>query len=92
MTDSSRALTAAVVGALIGGLAGYLFLTEQGRRFRRELEPALDDAARELNSFRATMYKAANVASDGWKLLSEALGETMPRGQRFSGAHQTSPF
>jgi hypothetical protein len=92
VTDSSRALTAAIVGGVIGGMAGYLFFTEHGRRLRRELEPALDDAARELNSFRATMYKAANVATDGWRLLSEALGEAVPRGSRFSGSRQTSPF
>jgi hypothetical protein len=89
--DNSRAVAATVVGAIIGGLAGYLFFTDHGRRVRRQLEPALEDFSRELISFRATVQKAAGVANEGWKLLNDALGEG---GQttRYPGAHQTSPF
>ena len=65
---NSRALAATVVGAVIGGAAGYLFFTEHGRSLRRQLEPALDDFARELMSFRGTVQKAAGVANEGWKL------------------------
>jgi hypothetical protein len=78
-----------MVGAVVGGMAGYLFFTEQGRNVRRQLEPALEDFARELMSFRATIQKAAGVANEGWKLLNE-LGEAPA--PRYSGAHQTSPF
>ena len=60
---NSRAMAAAIVGAVVGGVAGYLFFTDDGRRLRRQLEPALDDFARELNSFRSTINKAAGVAS-----------------------------
>jgi gas vesicle protein len=90
--DNSRAVAATIVGAVIGGMAGYLFFTEQGRRLRRSLEPALEDLARELNSFRATVQKAAGVANEGWKLLNEAMGEGGPPPRRFPSAHQTSPF
>ena len=34
---NSRALAATVVGAVIGGAAGYLFFTEHGRSLRRQL-------------------------------------------------------
>jgi hypothetical protein len=88
-----RPVIATVVGAVIGGAAGYLFFTEQGRQMRRQLEPALDDIARELNSFRGTVQRAASVASEGWRLLNEALGEgagTQPT--RYPNAHQSSPF
>ncbi len=88
---NSRAVGAAVVGAVIGGMAGYLFFTEEGRRLRRQLEPALDDLARELNSFRSTVNKAAGVASEGWKLLNDAMGD-IPPSARYSGPRQTSPF
>jgi gas vesicle protein len=88
--NNSRAMAATMVGAVVGGVAGYLFFTEQGRRVRRQLEPAIEDFARELMSFRATIQKAAGVANEGWKLLNDAIGETGPA-PRYPGA-QTSPF
>jgi len=90
--NNSRAVAATVVGAVIGGMAGYLFFTGRGRAMRREFEPALDDFARELMSFRATVQKAAGVANEGWKLLNDALGEGAQAPPRYAGAHQTSPF
>jgi hypothetical protein len=89
---SDRAVAATIVGAVIGGMAGYLFFTDRGRQLRRQLEPALDDFARELNSFRGTLERAAGVASEGWKLLNDTLGDTGPQRPRYPGAHQTSPF
>ena len=89
--NNSRVMAATMVGAVVGGVAGYLFFTEQGKSVRRQLEPALEDFARELMSFRATIQKAAGVANEGWKLLNDTLGETGPA-PRYSGAHQTSPF
>ena len=88
--DNSRAIAATVVGAVVGGVAGYLFFTDHGRSIRRQIEPALDDFARELNSFRGTVQKASGVASEGWKLLNEALGESSTT-PRYPG-RQTSPF
>ncbi len=92
MADNSRAVAATIAGAVIGGLAGYLFFTERGRAIRRSIEPALEDIARELNSFRGTVQKAAGVANEGWKLLNEAMGEGGAQPRRFPSAHQTSPF
>jgi len=67
-----------------------LFFTEHGRHLRRQMEPALDDFQRELNNFRGTVQRAAGVASEGWKLLNDALGERQP--QRYPSAHQSTPF
>ena len=89
---NSQAIKASIVGAVIGGVAGYLFFTDEGRRLRRQIEPALDDFARELNSFRATISKAAGVASEGWKLLNDAMGEGGRPPARYPSARQTSPF
>lgn len=89
---NSRAVAATLVGAVIGGVTGYLFFTEQGRAMRRQLEPTLDDFARELMSFRSTVQKAAGVASEGWKLLNDALGEGTLPPPRYAGPRQTSPF
>jgi gas vesicle protein len=90
--NNPRAMAATVVGAVIGGVTGYLFFTERGRAVRRQLEPALDDFSRELMSFRSTIQKAAGVATEGWKLLNEALGEGGQHPPRYPGPHQTSPF
>ena len=87
---NSRVIAATLVGAVIGGVAGYLFFTDHGRSVRRQIEPVLDDFARELISFRTTVRKATGVASEGWNLLNEALGETGPA-PRYPG-RQTSPF
>jgi hypothetical protein len=91
VTDNSRALVATMAGAVIGGAAGYFFFTERGRTLRRQLEPALEDFARELNSFGATVRKATGVASEGWKLLNEAMEPGGPS-LRYSSPHQSSPF
>jgi gas vesicle protein len=89
--DNSRVVAATVVGAVIGGIAGYLFFTDHGRSIRRQLEPALEDFSRELMSFRATVQKAAGAASEGWKVLNDALGDG-GRTPRYPAVHQTSPF
>lgn len=88
--NNSRELAATLVGAVIGGVAGYLFFTDRGRSVRRQIEPALDDFAHELMSFRTTVQKATGVASEGWKLLNDALGDTAAA-PKFPG-RQTSPF
>jgi len=90
--DNSRALIATLAGAAIGGVAGYLFFTDHGRSVRRQFEPTLDDIARELNSFRHTVEKAVGVASEGWKLLNEAMGESGGQRPRYPTPHQTTPF
>jgi gas vesicle protein len=89
--NNPQAVAATVVGAVIGGVAGYLFFTDHGRSVRRQIEPALEDFSRELMSFRQTVQKAAGVANEGWKLLNDALGESGQR-PRFAGTNQTSPF
>jgi hypothetical protein len=92
VNDNSRAMAATIVGAVVGGIAGYLFFTDSGRALRRQIEPALEDVVRELDSFRTTVEKAAGVASEGWKVLSEALGEGPERLPRYANPHQSSPF
>jgi gas vesicle protein len=89
--NNSREIAATIVGAVIGGFAGYLFFTERGRRVRRQIEPALEDFSREIMSFRHTVQKAAGAANDSWSLLNDTLGEGWgPPAQYPSG--QRSPF
>lgn len=86
-------MTAVALGAVVGAVAGYLLLTDRGRELRRQFEPAFEDLTRELSSFRTTAEKFSDVASQGWKLLHEVLGEGGPPGPpRYPSTHQTSPF
>jgi hypothetical protein len=89
--DKSREMAATIVGAVIGGVAGYMFFTERGRSVRRQIEPALDDFSRELVSFRNAIQKAAGLANEGWKLLHDMLGEGGNQPARYPSG-QTSPF
>ena len=88
--NNSREMAVISVGAVVGAAAAYLFFTERGRNLRGQIEPALDNLARELNSFRATVQKASGVANEGWKLLNDAVGEP-GTSSRYPG-RQTAPF
>jgi hypothetical protein len=74
----SRAIFAVLGGAVIGGLAGYFFMTDRGRALRRQLEPALEDFARELSGFRGTIQKAVEVANESWNALGDVSGGHAP--------------
>jgi hypothetical protein len=73
MTDNSRVLAVILAGAVVGAAGAYLFFTDRGRGFRRQLEPTLDDLARELGQLRGTVSKAADVANEGRNLLHEVF-------------------
>src|SRR5437868_1295195 len=84
--------TATIGGAIAGGIVGYLFFTEDGRAFRRHIETSLDEMGRELSSFRQTVERAAGVATEGWKFLTDVVGDNARQPGRYASARQTSPF
>jgi gas vesicle protein len=92
VNDRSRIVLGAVLGAAIGGFAGFLFLTEQGGRFRREMEPRLDDLTREVTRLRSTFEKAKSAASEGWRALNDLTGESTRPTEWRGQTRQTSPF
>ncbi len=71
MNDTSRVLLATVLGAAAGGLVGYLYLTEDGRRLRSRLEPGLEDVSRELRRLRSSVEKARLAAAEGWGTIED---------------------
>jgi gas vesicle protein len=87
--DNAQTVAATMIGAVVGGLAGYMFFTEQGRAWRRQLEPQIDDLMRELNEFRATVAKASNAASEGWRMINEAIQD--PQAPR-AAASESAPY
>ena len=78
MTDRERTMAAAVLGAVIGGGVGYLFLTQRGWGLRRRVGPALEALARELSECRGALTGAFSVAGQGWRILRDAMND--PRG------------
>ncbi|MBA3298356.1 MAG: YtxH domain-containing protein [Acidobacteria bacterium] len=65
---------ATVLGAIAGGVYGWLYMTENGRRVRDQIEPKLDDFVNEITKVRGTVEKARSAATEGWKSLSEVTG------------------
>jgi hypothetical protein len=80
--DRSRVLMATCLGAIIGGVWGWLYLTEQGRRIRDQIEPKLDDFISELSRVRGTVEKARSAANEGLRSLNEITGAS--QGGRWS--------
>lgn len=80
MEERSRVLLATVLGAVVGGVWGWLYMTEQGRRVRGQIEPKLDDFIREIHNLRGTVDKARTAATEGWRSLGEMTGGAVPGG------------
>jgi hypothetical protein len=91
VTERERACVVTTLGAVAGAIASYLLFTEHGRTLRQQMLPALDDLERELNHFRGTIQRTANMASEGWRLLNETVGEATAA-PRAANPHQTIPF
>ena len=79
MEERSRVLLATILGAVAGGVWGWLYMTEGGRRVRSQIEPKLDDFMRELQNVRGTVEKARTAANEGWRSLGEISGNTSGR-------------
>jgi hypothetical protein len=82
--ERSRVLIATLLGAVAGGVWGWLYLTENGRRVRDQIEPKLDDFMREMTRVRGTVDKARTAANEGWRSLNEVAGGQGPGGGRWS--------
>ena len=76
MDERARVLTATCLGAVMGGVWGWLYMTENGRRVRDQIEPKLDDFINELTRARGTVEKARSAATEGWRSLNDVAGGT----------------
>jgi hypothetical protein len=72
VNERTAILLSAIVGAVVGGAAGFLLLTERGRAIARELEPRADELARDLATLQRTAVRAAAAAKEGWRALHDA--------------------
>lgn len=72
MRERTGILIGLVTGAALGAVAGYLFLTEEGRRFRERIEPELEHLVDEMGRLRETATRASAAAAEGWRAVGEA--------------------
>ena len=72
--ERSRVLMATLVGAVVGGVGGWLYMTENGRRVRDQIEPKLDDFMNEISRLRGTVEKARTAANEGLRSLNDVAG------------------
>jgi gas vesicle protein len=88
VTERAAIYTGAMVGALVGAAATYLFFTDKGRGMRDRLEPAVDELMGEFQKFRRTLEKVGDMANDGVRAFQEfqqARGQSQyPSGPRTS--------
>ena len=70
--DDRMAVTAgALIGAVVGAAAGYLFFTSRGRTLRDRIEPAIEDLQREFKRFQGTIEQVGRMAGDGARVVQE---------------------
>ena len=82
MDERSRVLLATFLGAVVGGVWGWLYMTDNGRRVRDQIEPKLDDFISELTRVRGTVEKARLAATESWRSLNEVASSA--QGGRWS--------
>ena len=74
-------MAGAMVGALVGAAAAYLFFTARGRELRNRFEPMVDDLRDEFARFQRTFEKVGVMAGEGMRVVNE-----------FNAARSDSPF
>ncbi len=76
MDERSQVLATTVLGAMVGGVLGFLYLTERGREIRTQIEPFFDAVSDELQQARRTVDKARDAASEGRRAFDDVLRPT----------------
>jgi gas vesicle protein len=71
MRDRTAVLLGLTAGAVVGGVAGWLYLTEGGRRLREQLEPQIGEIAERAGALRASAQRAQRAAADSWRSVQE---------------------
>lgn len=73
MDERSQVALATLLGAVLGGVFGCLYLTDRGRRIRTQIEPMLDMVIDEIDQTRKTVDKAREAANEGRRALDDVL-------------------
>jgi gas vesicle protein len=77
--DRTAILLGLVAGAALGGVAGWLWLTEDGRRLRARIEPQLHDLAGQAMKLRDSAARVQEAARESVRTVQEVASRA-PRG------------
>jgi len=77
--DRTAILLGLVAGAAVGGVAGWLWLTDDGRRLRARIEPQLQDLAGQALKLRDSASRVQQVARESARTVQEVASRA-PRG------------
>jgi gas vesicle protein len=80
VTDQSRIALSVLAGAVIGGVAGFLMFTERGRQARAEIQPQLEELAREMQNLQELAMRVRATATDSWKQMEAFVSELGQQG------------
>lgn len=75
MDDRGRIALSIGLGALLGGVAGFLVFTRRGREIREELAPKLDELMNEVDNLRTTFDRARIAVADGMKTFNQLVAD-----------------
>ena len=83
MDDRTAVTAGALIGAVVGAAASYLFFTHRGRELRDRILPAIDDLQREFGRFKGTIEQVGRMAGEGARVVQEF---TSARSSQFPGS------
>ena len=72
MNDRDEVIVSTTIGVIVGGLAGYLVLTRQGRSVMAGLNSATDEALGAVQGFRRTLRTMEDIISEAMLAMEEA--------------------
>ena len=73
MDERSQVLMTTLLGAVLGGMVGFLYLTTRGRRVRGQLDPLLGTVVDELHEARRTVERARAAVAEGQRVMDEIV-------------------
>ena len=79
MRDRTAVLIGLVAGAVAGGVAGWLMLTDDGRRVRAQLEPRLQDLANQAMAVTASARRLQTAARQGAQTAHDVASRSAAR-------------
>jgi len=71
--ERTQVFLTTVLGAAVGGVFGWLYMTERGRQVRVRLEPFFDNVIDEIHQAQHTVDKARLAANEGRLALDDVL-------------------
>ena len=90
MDERSQVLVATMLGAVVGGVFGCLYLTERGRYVRDQIEPVFDKVIDELQQTRTTLEKAREAVEEGRRTVDDVLHQRSGSSWKSGDLHRAS--